>query len=71
MKRWIFSGICDKSDMLLYMCKILANGDSRVLLVDGAIDAKYQHCISVMHPQLPVMGLPVSTWQPDLGVIRH
>lgn len=64
MKRWIFSGICDKSDMLLYMCKILANGDSRVLLVDGAIDAKYQHCISVMHPRLPVMefaGFDVAT----------
>lgn len=64
MKRWIFSGICDKSDMLLYMCKILANGDSRVLLVDGAIDAKYRHCISVMHPQLPVMefaGFDVAT----------
>ncbi|GIO97326.1 hypothetical protein J14TS5_24120 [Paenibacillus lautus] len=64
MKTWIFTGICDKSDMLLYMCKILANGDNRVLLVDGAIDAKYKHCIAVMHPQLPVMefaGFDVAT----------
>lgn len=64
MKTWIFTGICDKSDMLLYMCKILAIGDKRVLLVDGAIDAKYQHCISVIHPQLPVKefaGFDVAT----------
>lgn len=64
MKTWIFTGICDKSDMLLYMCKILASGDKRVLLVDGAIDAKYEHCISVMHPQLPVKefaGFDVAT----------
>lgn len=35
-----------------------------MLLVDGAIDAKYRHCISVMHPQLPVMefaGFDVAT----------
>lgn len=54
MKKWIFTGICDKSDLLLYMCKILAHGDKRVLLVDAALDAKYRYCIGNQQPQLPV-----------------
>lgn len=54
VKKWIFTGICDKSDLLLYMCKILTHGDKRVLLVDAALDAKYRYCIGYQHPQLPV-----------------
>ncbi|ANA82203.1 hypothetical protein C7121_24540 [Paenibacillus glucanolyticus] len=73
MKTWIFTGICDKSDLLLYMCKILAFGDNRVLLVDGALDAKYKHCIGVMHPKLPIIefaGFDVATGFQNYSSLR-
>ncbi|PAD79353.1 hypothetical protein [Paenibacillus campinasensis] len=46
MRTWIFAGMCDKSDLLMYLCKILANGGSKVLLADAAHHAKYTHYIS-------------------------
>ncbi|GAB6930168.1 hypothetical protein JCM10914A_41510 [Paenibacillus sp. JCM 10914] len=74
MKTWIFTGVCDKSDLLLYMCKILAQGDHRVLLVDGALDAKYKHCIGALHPQLPIVefaGFDVATGFENLTILNQ
>ena len=44
MKKWIFAGSCDKSDMLLYLCKILAQGGRRVLLVYSGREDHYVQC---------------------------
>ncbi|WP_054955808.1 ParA family protein [Paenibacillus dakarensis] len=45
MRTWIFAGICDKSDLLMYLCKILIQSGKRVLLIDAAHAGKYTHCI--------------------------
>ncbi|KKO55517.1 hypothetical protein [Paenibacillus sp. DMB20] len=54
MRTWIFAGICDKSDMLLYLCKILAQDGKRILLADAARERKYAHCIGRLDPCLDI-----------------
>lgn len=54
MRTWIFAGICDKSDLLLYLCKILAQDGKRVLLVDGAQGRRYAHCTGRMEPDMEI-----------------
>lgn len=54
MRTWIFAGICDKSDLLMYLCKILAYSGNRVLLMDAAQEGKYAHCIGRLDPSMSV-----------------
>lgn len=73
VKTWIFSGMGDKSDLLLYICKILATSGKKVLLIDAAIDAKYRHMIGLSHPLLPVMefaGFDVATGFQSLDSLK-
>jgi hypothetical protein len=37
MKRILFAGACDKSDLLLYVGKVLAAADQKVLIVDATV----------------------------------
>ncbi|MEK4072427.1 hypothetical protein MHI01_00895 [Paenibacillus sp. FSL M7-0656] len=41
MHTWIFAGLCEKNDLMLYLCKILASTGNKVLLVDGTLQQKY------------------------------
>lgn len=41
MHIWIFAGLCEKNDLMLYLSKILASTGKRVLLVDGTLQQKY------------------------------
>ncbi|MEC0371508.1 hypothetical protein [Paenibacillus chibensis] len=41
MNTWIFAGICDKSELLMYVCKMLAAGNYSVLFVDATEKRKY------------------------------
>ncbi|QKS55475.1 hypothetical protein HUB98_03520 [Paenibacillus barcinonensis] len=43
MHIWILAGLCEKHDLMLYLCKILASTGKRVLLVDGTLQQKYGH----------------------------
>lgn len=64
MRTWIFAGICDKSDLLMYLCKILANGGSKVLLADAAHNAKYNHFTRRVHASLALVefgGFDIAT----------
>ncbi|WP_434750756.1 hypothetical protein [Paenibacillus amylolyticus] len=45
MHIWIFAGLCEKNDLMLYLCKILASTGKRVLLVDGTLQQKYGYCV--------------------------
>ncbi|MBP1999797.1 hypothetical protein J2Z69_000816 [Paenibacillus shirakamiensis] len=45
MKTWIFAGITDKRELLIYLSKILCSSGVRVLLVDGTGDARYKYSI--------------------------
>ncbi|CAM2783559.1 hypothetical protein PASE110613_00655 [Paenibacillus sediminis] len=45
MKRWLFAGICDKSDFILYVSKILASAGHKVLVVDATARQKYIYSI--------------------------
>lgn len=54
MKTWIFAGICDKSELLLYVCRLLAAGDNKVLLVDATEKRKYPYYIGQLDKPLSV-----------------
>lgn len=41
LKIWMFAGMCDKSDVLLYLCTLLSSANQKVLLVDGTDTHKY------------------------------
>ncbi|MBO2943029.1 hypothetical protein JJQ72_03420 [Paenibacillus sp. F411] len=45
MKTWIFAGVSEKNDFLLYMAKVLSCSGYRVLLVDGTFQHNYAHHI--------------------------
>lgn len=49
MKTWIFSGMGSKSDVTLYLSKILSNLGFKVLLVDGTEDEQYRYSIDGMY----------------------
>jgi len=46
MKKILFIGAADKSDLLLSICKVLASSGSRVLLVDGTVGKKLRYSIN-------------------------
>ena len=45
MKTWIFAGLASKTDVTLYLSKILANMGFKVLLVDGTEYERYRYSI--------------------------
>ncbi|MWV42274.1 hypothetical protein GRF59_01405 [Paenibacillus sp. HJL G12] len=52
MKTWIFAGLCDKSETLIYVCKMLASSDHSVLLVDATEKRKYPFYIGYLDEDL-------------------
>ncbi|MGF7047503.1 hypothetical protein J2T13_002008 [Paenibacillus sp. DS2015] len=54
LKTWIFAGLCEKSDLLLYLCKLLASVDKRVLLVDATQSHKYPLYIGLLDKPLEI-----------------
>lgn len=54
MKTWIFAGLCDKSDTLLYISSILAASGQRVLLVDATSWGRYRYSIGMLDKPLPI-----------------
>ncbi|MDO7904924.1 hypothetical protein Q5741_00685 [Paenibacillus sp. JX-17] len=45
MNIWIFAGMADKSDILLYLSKLVTSSGKRVLLVDATRLGRYQYSI--------------------------
>ncbi|KEO82783.1 hypothetical protein [Tumebacillus flagellatus] len=45
MKKMLFAGACDKSDLLLYIGRVLALADQKVLLVDATREQVYQDSV--------------------------
>lgn len=73
MRTWIFAGICDKSDLLMYLSKILTNAGKRVLLIDAAYEGKYTHCIGKLNPNMSVTefaGFDVATGFNDYNEVK-
>lgn len=52
MKRYIFAGISDKHELLLYLSKILSSANKKVLLADATTAGKYGYCIGNIDPRL-------------------
>lgn len=46
MNRILFIGACDKSDLLIYISKILTTGGYKVLLLDATYSGIYQYAVS-------------------------
>ncbi|WP_342551448.1 hypothetical protein [Paenibacillus sp. FSL R7-0652] len=55
MHVWIFAGLCEKNDLMLYLCKILASTGKRVLLVDGTLQQKYGYSVGDHQQSLRVV----------------
>ncbi|MNX00534.1 hypothetical protein D3C86_300440 [compost metagenome] len=54
MKHWIFAGVSDKRELLLYLSKILTANGHRVLLVDATEQCKYKYSIGVHEDEMPL-----------------
>lgn len=54
MKQWLFMGGCDKRDLLLYTCKMMALDGSKVLLVDWTDGHMYRYLIKTGIEELAV-----------------
>lgn len=52
MITWIFAGMCDKSELLFYLCKMLSSSSARVLLIDATDRRKYPYYIGHLDQQL-------------------
>jgi len=52
---WIFAGLCEKNDLMLYLSKILASTGKRVLLVDGTLQQKYGYGVGDRQQSLQVV----------------
>jgi len=52
LNTWIFAGLCDKSDTLMHICKLLASGGSSVLLVDASEKRRYPYFIGGLGEKL-------------------
>jgi len=50
----MFAGMCDKSDILLYLCKLLSSANQKVLLVDGTDTHKYPRYIGQLDRPLAI-----------------
>ncbi|MDT0123317.1 hypothetical protein Q9R46_11735 [Paenibacillus sp. RRE4] len=55
MHIWIFAGLCEKNDLMLYLSKILASTGKRVLLVDGTLQQKYGYSVGDHQQSLRVV----------------
>ncbi|WP_136605941.1 hypothetical protein [Paenibacillus dokdonensis] len=54
MNTWIFAGLCDKSEILMYLCKMLVSSNYSVLLVDATEKRKYPFYIGQLDEQLSI-----------------
>lgn len=54
MKRILFAGACDKSDVLLAVCKLLAHADLKVLLVDATREQHCSYAVQSIDPSYPI-----------------
>lgn len=54
MKRIMFAGACDKRDLLLYICKVLASAEQRLLLVDATLAQDYRYAVAALDERCPV-----------------
>lgn len=54
MKHWIFAGVSDKRELLLYLSKILTMNGHRVMLVDATEQGKYRYSIGNQEESLPL-----------------
>lgn len=52
MKRWVFTGISDKHELLLYLCKIMTSTNKKVLLTDATTTGKYGYSIGSIDSRL-------------------
>lgn len=75
MKTWIFAGICDKSELLLYVCKLMSSAGQKVLLVDATEKRKYPLYIGQLDKPLSVTefsGFDVASgFSDELGLREH
>lgn len=55
MKRWLFAGVSDKRELILYICKLLTAAGQRVLLVDRTVESKYQYLARNREGALPLI----------------
>lgn len=54
MKHWIFTGTCDKRELIMYLGKLLTNNGHRVLLVDASEQRKYKYSIGSHQDNMPI-----------------
>lgn len=54
MKTWIFAGLGDHSDLLLYLCKICSSADYKVLLVDATSGGRYAYTVGQLDRPLAI-----------------
>ncbi|GAB6990071.1 hypothetical protein [Paenibacillus pini] len=74
MKTWIFAGVCDKSELLLYICKLLASGGNRILLVDATKARKYSCMIGQFDKSLSLTefsGFDVACGYSEFEQLKH
>lgn len=74
MKTWIFAGICDKSELLLYVCMLLRAAGQKVLLVDATEKHKYPLYIGQLDKPLSVTefsGFDVASGFADESELRE
>lgn len=45
MKKMLFAGACDKSDLMLYIGKVLALADQKILIVDATQEQLYRYSV--------------------------
>ncbi|MCM3783872.1 hypothetical protein M3231_12890 [Neobacillus mesonae] len=54
MNSYIFAGLCNKTDVLLSLCKVLTKSGFRVLLIDATADERYRYCIDEIHTDVQI-----------------
>lgn len=54
MESWIFAGVSDKYDLLLYVCRLLSTAGMKVLLVDGTERQVYRYAIGQIDKSMPI-----------------
>lgn len=43
MKTWIFTGLCDKRDLMLSLCALMTSAGQKVLLIDATLEHRYRY----------------------------
>ncbi|WP_138493477.1 hypothetical protein [Paenibacillus pinistramenti] len=54
MESWIYAGVSDKHDLLMYVCRLLAASGAKVLLVDGTERQLYRYSIGQPDKSMPI-----------------